>query len=136
MKRRILLAYHLLAGISDSLTGAFLILEPVWTLGLMGLRVPADALQYLSFIGAFVFAVGLSYLYGASLVMRGGCATRLEAVWVVTAIVRCSVAAFILARVTSNALDAGWLLVAFFDGACVVIQVVGLRWGWLTDADR
>lgn len=136
MKFRMLLAYQLLAGISDSLTGALLIVEPVWTLHLLGLQVPADALPYLSFIGAFVFAVGLSYLYGANLVVQGSCATRLEAVWVVTALVRCSVAAFVVARVSEAALDPGWLLIAFFDGVCVVIQVAGLRLGWVANAGR
>ena len=136
MKHPILLTYQLVAGISDSLTGALLIVEPAWTLGLMSLQVPTDALPFLSFIGAFVFAVGLSYLYGAMLVVRGGCASRLEALWVVTAIMRCSVAAFILARVAAGVLGPGWLTIAFFDGACVLIQAVGLRQGWLADVDR
>lgn len=136
MKFRMLLAYQLLAGVSDSLTGAFLIVEPVWTLHLLGLQAPPEALPYLSFIGAFVFAVGLSYLYGAYLVVRGSCATRLEAVWVVTALVRCSVAAFVIARVGTGMLDAGWLLIASFDAACVVIQVAGLRLGWVANAKR
>ena len=136
MKHPILLTYQLVAGISDSLTGALLIVEPAWTLGLMGLQVPTDALPFLSFIGAFVFAVGLSYLYGAMLVVRGGCASRLEALWVVTAIVRCSVAAFVIARVAAGVLGPGWLTIAFFDGACVLIQAVGLRQGWLADVDR
>ncbi len=136
MKYRILLAYQLIAGISDSLTGAFLIVDAVWTLHLLSLRVPAEALPYLSLIGAFVFAVGLAYLYGAFLVVRSGCATRLEAVWVVTAIIRCSVAAFVLARVSTGMLDRGWLLIAFFDGVCVVIQVMGIRLGWVEHAGR
>ncbi|MDE3188013.1 MAG: hypothetical protein KGM96_10895 [Acidobacteriota bacterium] len=136
MKQPILLAYQLAAGVSDSLTGAFLIVEPALTLRLLGLHVPADALPFLSFIGAFVFAVGLSYLYGATLVYRAGCASRLEAVWIVTAIVRCSVAAFILARVASGVLEPGWLTIAFFDGACVLIQAAGLRQGWLANVDR
>lgn len=136
MKHPILLAYHLVAGVADSLVGAFLIVEPAWTLGLMGLHVSADALQFLSFIGAFVFAVGLSYLYGATLVLRGFCASRLEALWIVTAILRCSVAAFVLARVAAGALEPGWLIIAFFDGACVVTQTLGLRRGWLADVDR
>ena len=135
MKHPILLAYQLVAGVSDSLTGAFLIVEPAWTLSLLGLHVPADALPFLSFIGAFVFAIGLSYLYGASLVIRPGCASRLEALWIVTAIVRCSVAAFVIARVASEVLEPGWLIIAFFDGACVLIQAVGLRQGWLADVE-
>jgi len=136
MKQPILLAYQLVAGVSDSLTGAFLIVEPAWTLRLMGLHVPTDALPFMSFIGAFVFAVGLSYLYGATLVVRAGCASRLETLWIVTAIVRCSVAAFVLARVAAGTLESGWLTIAAFDGVCVVIQAAGLRQGWLANVDR
>ncbi len=132
MKPSILLAYHLLAGLSDFATGALLMIAPVFTLTLMRLAVPSDALPYLSFIGAFVMAVGLAYLYGAMLLRRGGCGSRLDALWIVTALVRGSVASYVTFAVLSGALASGWIVIAFFDGACVVIQAVGLRQGWLT----
>jgi hypothetical protein len=33
-------------------------------------------------------------------------------------------------------LEAGWLSVAVTDGACVLIQAIGLRKGWLAHAAR
>lgn len=134
MKHSILLAYHLVAGFADAATGALLMIAPVFTLRLMGLAVPADALPFLSFIGAFVLAVGLSYLYGSLLLRRRGCSSRVEALWIVTALLRGSVASYVTFAVLSSALAPGWTVIAFFDAACVVIQVVGLRRNWLSHA--
>jgi hypothetical protein len=63
-------------------------------------------------------------------------AGKLEAVWLLTAITRASVAVFVWLRRSSQTLEAGWLTVAVFDGACVLIQAIGLRKGWLADAAR
>lgn len=131
MKDLLLLAYQLVAGFSDTSTGALLIAAPVFTIRAMGLTVPQDATPFLSFIGAFVLAVGLSYLYGALLIRRTSGVHRLEAVWLLTAIIRSSVAIFVLAAVLKGTLAPGWLTIAIFDGICVVIQARGLRRGWL-----
>ena len=132
MKDLYLLAYQLIAGVSDASTGALLIAAPVFTIRMMGLSVPRDATPFLSFIGAFVLAVGISYLYGAMLIHRAGGVPRLEAVWLLTAIIRSSVAIFVLAAVLNGTLAAGWLTIAIFDGICVCIQARGLRRGWLS----
>ncbi len=136
MKRFILISYQLLIGLSDSLTGALLMIAPEFTLGLMRLRVPADALPFLSFIGAFVLSVGLSCLYGAWVMVRRGSPCKLEAVWLLTAITRASVAIFVVAQILAHTLEAGWLTVAISDGACVLIQATGLRKGWLVHVAR
>jgi len=136
MKDLYLLAYQLVAGVSDTSTGALLIAAPVFTIRMMGLSVPHDATPFLSFIGAFVLAVGLSYLYGALLVRRTGAVARLEAVWLITAIIRSSVAIFVFGAVVNGTLAPGWLSIAIFDGICVLIQARGLRRGWLTHASR
>jgi hypothetical protein len=136
MKDLYLLGYQLIAGASDTSTGALLIAAPVFTLRMMGVSVPYDATPFLSFIGAFVLAVGLSYLYGALLVRRTGGMPRLEAVWLLTAIIRSSVAIFVLGAVLNHTLAPAWLSIAVFDGICVVIQARGLRRGWLTHATR
>src|SRR5579863_3338673 len=132
MKDLYLLAYQLIAGVSDASTGALLIAAPVFTIRMMGLSVPRDATPFLSFIGAFVLAVGISYLYGAMLIHRTGGVPRLEAVWLLTAIIRSSVAIFVLAAVLNGTLAAGWLTIAIFDGICVCIQARVLRRGWLS----
>ena len=134
MKDLYLLAYQLIAGVSDTLTGVLLIAAPMFTIRIMGLSVPYEASPFLSFIGAFVLAVGLSYLYGALLVRRTDGIPRLEAVWLLTAIIRSSVAIFVLAAVLGGTLAPGWLSIAIFDGICVLIQARGLRRGWLSHA--
>ena len=136
MNRSLLLGYQLLAGVSDTSTGALLIVAPIQVLGLMGLQVPADSAPFLSFIGAFVLAVGLSYLYGGLLVGRASSRSRLETVWLLTAIIRSSVAVFVFAEVFATALQPGWLIIAVFDGACVFVQAFGLRKGWLLNVAR
>ena len=136
MKDAYLLGYQLAAGISDTFTGVLLMAVPVFTVRTMGIPVPHDAAPFLSFIGAFVLAVGFSYLYGALLVRRTGGAPRLETVWLLTAITRSSVAIFVLGAVASRTLSPGWLSVAAFDGLCVAIQARGLRRGWLSHASR
>lgn len=134
MNRPILIAYQLLIGLSDTLTGALLIVAPELMLRLMRLQAPSNALIYVSFIGAFVFSVGLACLYGALLAYKGGCRTKLEVVWLLTAITRASVAIFVIGQVLASTLDAGWLTVAATDGVCVLIQAIGLRQGWLARA--
>jgi hypothetical protein len=136
MNRSILIGYQLTIGLSDTLTGALLMVAPELTLGLMRLRAPADAMPYLSFIGSFVLSVGLSCLYGAYLMIRRGSLCRLEIVWLLTAIARASVAIFVIAQILAHTLEAGWLTVALSDGACVLIQTIGLRKGWLAHVAR
>lgn len=136
MIRRILIGYQLLIGLSDTLTGALLIIAPVFTLRLMHLRAPGDALPYLSFIGAFVLSVGLACLYGAYVMMRRGSPCKLEVVWLLTAITRASVAIFVITQILAQTLEAGWLTVALTDSACVLIQAIGLRKGWLAHVAR
>lgn len=132
----ILLAYQIVVGLSDASTGALLIVAPGFTLRMMGLEAPADATPFLSFIGAFVLAVGLSYLYGASLFRHVSDVSRAEAVWLLTAFIRGSVACFVISQALSGTLDPRWLTIAFFDAACVFIQAVGLRRGWLLHVAR
>jgi hypothetical protein len=126
----------LLIGLSDSITGALLIIAPEFTLRLMGLHASGDALPFISFIGAFVLSVGLACLYGAWVVARRKSPFKVEVVWLLTAITRASVAIFIVNQILAHSLEAGWLTVAATDGACVLIQAIGLRKGWLANAAR
>ena len=136
MNRRILFAYQLLTGFSDTVTGALLIVAPEFTLSLMRLHVPSDALPFLSFIGAFVFSVGLACSYGAYLVWCGADKAKLEMVWLLTAFTRCAVTTLVFQQVIAGTLEAGWLTVAISDGTMVVIQAIGLRRGWLANVSQ
>jgi hypothetical protein len=131
MNRTVLLGYQLATGLSDTVTGALLMIAPELTLRLMMLHVANDSIPFLSFIGAFVLSVGLACLYGGLIVTRGEFATRLGVVWLLTAITRGSVAMFVIAAVAAGRLETGWLTVAACDGVCVLIQATGLRRGWL-----
>jgi hypothetical protein len=134
MNRATVFAYQLLTGISDTSTGAMLVIAPEFTLRMLGLRASSGALVYLSFVGAFVFSVGLCCLYGALLVHRQEAQARLEMVWLLTAFPRASVAVFLMDAIAVDHLAAGWLTVAAFDAICVVIQAIGLRKNWLAYA--
>ena len=134
MNRRFLFGYQLITGFSDAGTGALLILAPEFTLGLMDIHVPSDAIPFVSFIGAFVFSVGLACLYGAWLAGRGEGRTRVEMIWLLTAFTRSAVAIFLAQRVIAGSLQAAWLTVAIPDGAFVLIQAVGLRMRWVARA--
>ena len=136
MSGSFLLAYQIVAGFCDASTGALLLMAPAPTLRLMMLRAPDDALVYISFIGAFVLATGLAYLYGAYLVLRGRYANKMQVLWLLTALTRASVAIFVIGQVLSGALPMGWTSVAAADGACVLIQATGLRRGWLANGQR
>lgn len=136
MSRPTLVVYQMLIGLSDTFTGALLMVAPELTLRLMHLQAPSDALIYVSFIGAFVFSVGLACLYGALLAYKGNYRTKLEVVWLLTAFARASVANFVITQVLSSTLETGWLTVAAMDGVCVLIQAIGLRRGWLARAAK
>ena len=136
MNRNALLAYQLITGASDAFTGALLMIVPGMTLALMKLPAPKDDLVYLSYIGSFVFAVGLCGLYGFRLVLRGDRKKQLGTVWLLTALMRASVAVFVFQQVVAGTLAPGWIMVAGFDGCCVVIQAVGLRRRWVAYAAR
>jgi hypothetical protein len=136
VNRPIIIGYQVLIGLSDTTTGALLIIAPEFALRLMRLHVPGDALPFLSFIGAFVFSVGLACFYGVFVIARRGSPCKVEVVWLLTAITRASVAIFVATQILAHTLEAGWLTVAISDGACVLIQAIGLRKGWLVYAAR
>ena len=137
MNRTVLLAYQLLTGLSDACTGALLIVAPAFALGLMRVDVPTDSLIYISYIGSFVLAVGLCCLYGARLVIRRDPRRQLATVWLLTALIRLSVAVFVAVQVSTGTLSLRWISVAGFDGLCFLIQTVGLQKSWaVVDGSR
>jgi hypothetical protein len=130
-----LFAYQYFAGLCDSCTGLLLIGAPVWTLHLMGLTVIPQPVAFVRYIGVFVFSVGLSYLWAAvrwPLTSHAhiGWSTQ----WKITAMIRASVAVFVLWQVVSAGIEARWITVAFSDGMFALIQCLGLEKGWLTRA--
>jgi len=132
MKRRSLLGYQLLTGLSDSSSGLLLIIAPTTTLHMMRLHAPQDALPYLSYVGVFVLSVGIACLYGGGLLTtRPVLIQKLETVWLLTAITRGLVAIFVAAKIFSGSLEPRWITVALTDGAFALLQAIGLAKGWL-----
>jgi len=134
MKHSLLMAYQLATGLSDTATGILLCVAPAFALRMMGVHAPADALPYIGYIGAFVLSVGLACLYGARIARMPSCIERLETVWLLTALSRAAVAFYLLPEISIGNFGHAWLSVVFFDGACALIQVIGLRRGWLRNA--
>jgi hypothetical protein len=134
MNRSVLLGYQLLTGASDTATGALLMITPELTLRLLHLPASAAERIFPALVGAFVLSVGLSCLYGALVAYRGGTRKELETIWLLTAFSRASVAIFLFEQVLAGTLASGWLAVAGFDAACVLVQATGLRKGWLATA--
>jgi Na+/H+ antiporter NhaA len=133
MRRSLLLGYQLLTGLSDASTGLLLVFAPGFTLRLMRLSVPDEALPYLSYLGVFVLSVGVACLYGAVLATRVIYKQKLEVVWLLTGVTRFLVMLFIVAKVSSGTLESGWATVAITDGAFALVQAIGLARGWLAD---
>lgn len=111
--------YAVCVGAMDALTGLALVAAPVMTLGLMGAGAPgAEAVEYVRFIGVFVAAVGVSYLWLAAArapaVFRAG-------LWV-TLFFRLGAGGFALTAVLRGAFDAGWWVVGATDLSCVAVQ--------------
>ena len=135
MKVAVLRGYQWLTGLSDTGTGVMLCVAPLFTLRLMGVQAEAVNAPYVSYIGAFVLALGLSCLYGAFVIGGHSGCERLEVVWVVTALSRAAVAIYVAKAVLTGTLQTAWLTVAVFDGACALIQFVGLKRKWIANAE-
>ncbi|MCU0792793.1 MAG: hypothetical protein MUE42_08095, partial [Opitutaceae bacterium] len=106
------------AGAMDAATGLGLVLLPGFTLRMMGVAAPTgDALVFLRWVGAFVGAVGASYLIA---LIRGG-TMRLREVFVFTLVFRVAAGGYAAWAVASGALDWRWITVALTDGALVAV---------------
>jgi hypothetical protein len=124
--------FCLLAGTCDLATGVLLMLDPRSTLVLLGIADPLAVPVHLRLVGAFVAAVGLSYLYPFLTPQSG---RRLPVVVEVTALVRAVVATFVTAAVATGAMVPGWLWVAAFDGGLAALQLVLLGRGFFVEGE-
>lgn len=115
--------YSLAAGACDATTGLLLVAAPALTLQLMGISpAPAEPV-FLRFLGVFVGAVGLAYLYPFLLDPARRLA-RLAVMLEVTALVRLLVGVFVTACLLSGALALPWISVASTDLSLAIIQLV------------
>lgn len=117
--------YCLLAGACDAATGALLLAAPERVTALLRLE-PAPPPAYASFIGAFVLAVGVAYLYPFLLAAEER-AARWRTVFETTAISRLAVASYLATAIGRGTLGASWSAVLLTDLALGVFQ---LAWLW------
>lgn len=133
LSRKLLTLYQLLAGLCDASTGVLLLIAPAWTLRLMDIARPPEPLVFASYIGVFVFAVGLSYLWSLAFWPLSARTAQLwQAQWTVTALVRSLVAVFVSVQVMTGALEPRWISVAGTDAVFALIQWMGLGKQWLS----
>jgi hypothetical protein len=112
------------AGTLDFSTGLGLVFFPFALLPLMRVSVPSEeALVYLRFVGAFVAAVGASYLWAWS--RRG--MHDLRAMFAFTIFFRLSAGSFSAVAIACGWLSTAWLSVPVTDFALVAVQLWLLR---------
>lgn len=116
------------AGAMDFMTGLGLVFAPTLVLPLMQVAVPTgDGVVFLRWVGAFVGAVGASYLLAVD---RGG-SDRLKSVLEFTIPFRLAAGCFSAAAVGLGWLPEMWASVPVTDLALVGVQVWLLkRGGW------
>lgn len=116
--------YALCAGLMDSLSGLLLMFMPEHTLKMM--RVPevsAEAAVFVSFVGAFVFSVGVLYLFGLIPLLINGKRSALGAIFLITAWVRGVICAFTTYAIVRGHLGIAWSSVPLSDGALAIFQI-------------
>lgn len=115
--------YCLLAGLCDAATGAALLAAPGWVFAALALgQLPTPA-AYASFVGAFVLAVGLAYLY-PWLLDGARRASRIRTMLEVTAISRLAVAVFLATALARGMLGPRWGLVLATDLGLGLFQLL------------
>lgn len=113
-------------GACDASTGLLLVLAPAWTLRLMGIGSLPEPADIISFVGIFVFAVGISYFLVSADDVAGW-----KMQWKVTALVRLLVAAFLLWKIFVVGWEVKWISVLLTDLIIALIQISGLKLRWL-----
>ncbi len=134
-QKRIVGLYSFIAGFSDTSTGLGLVFLPAWTLALMGIDSSQDPLSMISFIGAFVFAVGSLYFWGLYLYRKNSKWEMLRMVWLVTAWIRACVAVVTGWMVLSGDLAAGWISVPITDALLGIFQFFWIGSGRFPEDD-
>ena len=120
------IAYSLVAGTLDTLTGLGLVLSPLTTLALMGVNPDLHELALIRFIGAFVLATGSLYLAGVLRLKRQCMWTDLRTIWFCTAWIRTFVAIVCLSMIFTSQLSATWFPVPLTDGMLAAFQAFWL----------
>jgi len=122
------------AGALDFCTGLGLLLAPALMLRLMGVKEVFGDLVYLRFVGAFVFAVGFSYLWALRRRRMSGDSTLLRATLEITIIFRLAAGSFGAWAILQGWLVPAWASVPLTDFFLAAAQGWLLRRGALSNS--
>lgn len=114
-KRNWEIGWSAAVGLMDLCTGLMLIFVPGLVFPIFGMRLDEAATDFVNWIGAFVFAVGLSYAFALS-------RESLPVVWRITGLVRCVIAVFLICKIAAGSMPINWLGVALCDGFVAFVQ--------------
>ena len=129
LRRQLAIAYTAFAGGLDAASGLWLVFAPASMLATMGAD-PEDDPLFLSFVGTFVAAVGISYLWALRRWLKRGDAEFLHSIWRVTILFRLAAGLFCAAHLATDDLDLAWIGVPIADFAFAAVQIWLLRAGW------
>jgi hypothetical protein len=113
----------------DAATGALLLAAPAATVSAFGAALPPGDDISMRFVGAFVGAVGLSYLLAAVRPAGERRANLIREMWATTALIRSVVAVFVATAVVAGRLHVPWAVVAATDAGIAAIQIAWLLRG-------
>ncbi|MBC8126933.1 MAG: hypothetical protein H8M99_07300 [Gloeobacteraceae cyanobacterium ES-bin-144] len=132
MNHAILLkTWSIIIGVMEVLTGLIFILAPGSVLRLLKVEFPSqEALVFLSWIGVFIMAVGLSY--GLALRHRA----RGETVWAFTSLVSIMIVVFLTWHILDETMRREWAVLVMIHATVALVQVSILRAKWWKDVHR
>ncbi|MGZ8898548.1 MAG: hypothetical protein ACXW3Z_00485 [Limisphaerales bacterium] len=123
--------YQFAVGTCDTLTGVLLLIVPQFALKLMGVtQAPAEPV-FISFIGAFVLSVGLTYLVFAGSPRSESELGAARAAWLITGLGRLCAGTFVLLAITAGRMELPWISITVVDLSIGGFQLIGLRRQWL-----
>ena len=131
MKRAAFIFYQVAAGACDTVTGILLLVAPQLALKLMRVNQTSSDPIFISFVGAFVLSVGMTYLMFARIPTSESLLGAARAAWLITAIERLCVGLFVLIAIMAGRLDLSWCSVTVVDLSLGGIQLIGLRKRWI-----
>jgi hypothetical protein len=124
IQRKITRGISWLAGLTETLTGLGLIVQPVFTLKLMGLEESAASIPFIQFIGAFVLGIGSLYLWGLGLSKSQQSWTPLKHAWMATGWTRVLIGLTTGFLILNGSLSTGWASVPITDLSLGIFQLL------------
>lgn len=113
--------------LGDGATGLMLIVNPLFTLEMMGVsQVPADPV-FIRYIGVFVLCTGIFYAVPRCFADEQQRRASWKTVFTGTCILRVMVAGFVSCAWMLGTLDSGWMSVPVYDVSAALVQIIVLR---------